>query len=214
MEALASASGRSVDELAAEALNALAGSFKSRRAILQARRASAPGPAAPNLLADLGWLEGYSGQTVDELLLFDSTETPHNVLFALELAIQKKLETEGRLKMTGVERMLLSVSALAREVNNGGFDQFFRNSSRQFAPAIVNDLVRIGCIEIADIAQRALDALRLPSVTVAAIEAAMREDSQERDRALERCDLAFYAKSGLTGALFAYVKAHPDGIRI
>ena len=69
-----------------------------------------------------------------------------------------------------------------REVDNGGYDQFFRNSSRRFAPAIVSDLVRIHCTELADITQQALDALELPKVNVAEIEAAMARKSIERDR--------------------------------
>jgi hypothetical protein len=101
-----------------------------------------------------------------------------------------------------------------REVNNGGYKQFFRNSSRRCAPAMVSDLVRIGCTEIADITQQALDSLGLPKVGAAEIEAAMAREDVERDRAIERCDIAFYERTELSERLFAYVKAHPDGIRI
>jgi hypothetical protein len=133
---------------------------------------------------------------------------------ALEQAIQEKLKGSGAVKMTGVERLVLSVMGLSREVNNGGYDQFFRNSSRRFAPAIVDDLVRIGCPEIADITQQALDALDLPKLSVAEIEAAMARESVQRDRALKRCDIAFYERGELSERLFAYVKAHQAGITI
>ncbi len=103
--------------------------------------------------------------------------------------------------------------ALSREVNNGGYDQFFHKLSRRFAPAIVNDLVRIGCTEIADITQQALDSLELPKLSVDAIEVAMATESVQRKRALERCDVQFYEKGELFERLFAYVKAHQDGIR-
>ena len=53
-------------------------------------------------MADLGWLEGYKGQTVDELLLFESTEGVVQILIALEAAIRARVEAEGPLKMTGV----------------------------------------------------------------------------------------------------------------
>jgi hypothetical protein len=108
---------------------------------------------------------------------------------------------------------VLSVLALNREVGNGGFDQFFFNSSRHFAPAIVDDLVRIDCVEIADITQRALDALNLPDLTVASIETAMKTENAERTRALNRCNIAFYNTRGVFEHLLAYVKAHKDGIR-
>ena len=213
LDALATASGKSVEELARDGLDSFAGSLASRRTILKARRAAAKVAGTGYSLADLGWLDGYAGQSVDELLMFEATEGFHNILFALEQAIQDKIEAAGPLKMTGVERTLLSVLALEREVSNGGYDQFFRNSSRRFAPAIVNDLVRIGCTEIADITQRALDSLELPELTVAAIETAMQADSTARDRTLERCDIAFYERGELWHQLFSYVKAHQNGIR-
>jgi len=116
--------------------------------------------------------------------------------------------------MTGVELILLSVLALDREVNNGGYDQFFCNSSRRFAPVIVNHLLTIGCTAIADITQEALDALDLPELSVPAIETVFKTDSQKRERALNRCDVAFYESTGLYERLFSYVKAHQDAIRI
>ena len=74
-----------------------------------------------------------------------------------------------------------------------------RNSSRQYAPAIVRDLVTIGCSKIADITQQALDALDLPELSVTAIEAAMKAESSARDRTLERCNIAFYEPAELSG---------------
>jgi hypothetical protein len=110
--------------------------------------------------------------------------------------------------------MVLSVMGLSREVGNGGYDQFFRNSSRRFAPAILNDLFRIGCTEITDITQQALDALDLPKLSVAEIEAAMACENVQPDRALKRCDIAFYERGELSERLFAYVKAHQAGITV
>ena len=210
LEALAAASGKSMEELARDGIDSLTASFKSRRAILKSRKAAAKSAGTEYSLADLGWLDGYAGPTLDELLLFDGTESGPGILFAIEQAIQQK----GARGMTGVERTVLSVLALNREVDNGGFDQFFFNSSRQFAPAIVSDLVRIGSVEIADIAQRALDALSLPELTVASIETAMKTENTERTRALNRCDIAFYNTRGVYEHLLAYVKAHTDGIRL
>lgn len=214
LEALSGVLGKSVDELAREGLDSFVGSRTSRRAILKARRTAARAAGTSHSLADLGWLDGYAGQTVDELLLFEGTDGVDSVLFAIEQAIEKKIETAGPAKITGVELMVLSVLALEREVSNGGYDQFFRNSSRRFAPMIVNHLVTIGCPAIADITQEALDSLDLPELSAPAIEAAMKTKSENRDRRLSRCDLAFYEKPGLFERLFSYVKAHQDGIQI
>jgi hypothetical protein len=79
---------------------------------------------------------------------------------------------------------------------------------------IVNHLVMIGCPAIADITQEALDSLDLPELSVPAIEAAMKTEGENRGRRLNRCDLAFYEKTGLLERLFLYVKAHQDGIQI
>ncbi len=198
LEALSVASGKSVDELAREALESFAGSLASRRAIRKARHAAAKAAGTACSLADLGWLDGYAGQTVDELLSYEGADNLHSILSALEQAIEEKIRTKGKRERTGVERMVLSIMALVREVNNGGYDQFFLNSSGEFAPAIVDDLVRIGCPEVADITQRALDARELP----------------ERDRLLQRCDVQFHERTEIPERLFSYVKAHPDGIRI
>lgn len=214
LEALSGISGKSVHDLAREGLESFAGSLASRRAILKSRRAAAKAAGTAYSLADLGWLEGYAGQTVDELLLFEGTDGVHSILFALEKAIDEKLKTAGPGQLSGVELTVLSTLALNLEVDNGGYDQFFRNSSRRFAPVIVNHLARIGCAEIADITQDALDALDLPKLSVPAIEAVMQIDSESRNRKLKRCDLAFYETAGVFERLFSYVKAHQDGIRI
>jgi hypothetical protein len=214
LEALGMASGKTVDELALQAVESFAGSHASRRAIVKAWRKTASIAGTAYSLEDLGWVEGYSGQAVDEILSFEGTEGVHSLLFVVEQAIQEKIKATGPGKMTGVERMVLSVMGLSREVNNGGYDQFFRNSSRRFAPAIVDDLVRIGCPEIADITQQALDALDLPKLSLAEIEAAMARENVQRDRALKRCDIAFYERGELSERLFAYVKAHQAGITV
>jgi hypothetical protein len=212
-EVLAATSGKTVQHVVREALDAFASSSKSRRAIAKELRSPENLARSGYSMADLGWLEGYKGQTVDELLLFESTEGVVQILIALEAAIRARVEAEGPLKMTGVERMLLATMAFHGEVNNGGYKQFFTNSSRRYAPAMPDDLFRIGCPEIADITQRALDALQLPKQNVAAIEAAMSEPNQERDRALNRCDIEFYERNELLDRLFAYVKANQNGIR-
>jgi hypothetical protein len=112
---------------------------------------------------------GYFGQSVDELLTFEVTSGAHLVLGALEQAIQAKQKEQGPMKMTGIELTVLSVMALLREVNNGRYHQFFVNSSKQFGGRIVRDLVRIGCTEIADITQAALDAVGVADLSVSAI---------------------------------------------
>ena len=45
---------------------------------------------------------------------------------------------------------------LAREVNNGGFDQFFYNSSGEYAPEILEAYQKVGADKTADIINRGI----------------------------------------------------------
>ena len=88
---------------------------------------------------------GYSGETTDELLGYPATRQQDALVRAFESGLQRKALQTGDRSLTQEERIVLAVRALDREVNNGGYHQFFCNSSRKFAPKIVESLVRIGC---------------------------------------------------------------------
>jgi hypothetical protein len=85
--------------------------------------------------------------------------------------------------------------ALQREVNNGGYDQFFVNSSRKYAPKIVNALQRIGCDAVAAITADAIGAR-----------------GKSRDQVLETCDQKFYKLTEIEPKLFAFVDEFQDRI--
>ncbi|HWJ39890.1 MAG TPA: DUF4375 domain-containing protein, partial [Candidatus Limnocylindrales bacterium] len=124
-------------------------------------------------MSDLPFLKNYSGQTVEQLLSLEGEYRIDSLVGAFEEALLKRASREGDLAISDEERVILAVEALEREVNNGGYRLFFQNSTREFAPIIVQALVRIGCPKTAGITQRAIDALHLPTLTVEAIEAAM-----------------------------------------
>jgi Domain of unknown function (DUF4375) len=96
-----------------------------------------------------------------------------SLVLAFEQAIDQKAVRDGEGGLSVEERIILAIEALEREVNNGGYHQFFVNSSRGFAPMIVQALVRIGCPRTAEITQRAIDAFHLPSLSAEAIDAAV-----------------------------------------
>lgn len=116
--------------------------------------------------------------------------------------------------LTDEEHIVLAVEALEREVNNGGYDQFFINFSREFVPTIVGALQRIGCKKTAIITQRAIEALDVANHTSEAIEAAMAAENEGRLAKLSRCDDSYY-KSGepIAERLFAFIKANKAVIR-
>ena len=104
--------------------------------------------------------------------------------------------------------------ALDREVNNGGYHQFFLNSSRRFAAVILDYLGRIGCTATAAIARRAIAALQLPELFAQAVSAIIRTENPERDEILDACDREFYKLREITPHLFGYIETHQDRIRL
>jgi hypothetical protein len=140
----------------------------------------------------LPWLD-YTGQTTEELLACKSSYRIDSLLCAFEMGIQAK-----RRRITAEEKLVLAVMALDREVNNGGYSQFFANSSRKFAPIIVESLRRIDCLATTAITERAMAARR----------------SATRDEILEACDQQFYKLNEIAPALFTFVEAHQDRIQL
>jgi len=159
---------------------------------------SQPGPA---------WLDGYSGQSTDELVSFEHKYRIDSLVAAFEEAIGQKAERESMEALTDEERVVLAVEALEREVNNGGYDQFFVNSSREFAHIIVSALQRIGCKKTATITQRAIKAIGVSELTAEAIEAALAADDEQRSAKLSRCDDSYYKSAEpIAGRLFAFIR--------
>src|SRR5215472_14129753 len=116
-------------------------------------------------MADLKWLDGYSGQTIDQLVALEGEYRIDSLVTAFHEALDQKAARDGEESLSGEERVVLAIEALEREVNNGGFRQFFENSSQEYAPMIVQALERIGCARTAAITQEAIDALHLPELT-------------------------------------------------
>src|SRR6266849_547049 len=107
-------------------------------------------------MPELQWLDGYNGESVDDLIALEGKYRTDSLVLAFEEALDKKAARLGDAKLSDEERVILAIEALEREVNNGGYDQFFVNSSREYAPIIVNALRRIGCPKVAEITQKAL----------------------------------------------------------
>ena len=190
------------------------------------------------------WNSGYSGQSLDQILALADEYEAFSLLFPLELAIQKKAERDGKDKLSQEECLFLAVEALEREVNNGGYSQFFTNSSREFAPIIVDALIRIDCPATAAITKQAIEALCPASWSAEAInEAVATYGVQERQQwvsksggpilqrrgpeesgadnhesiwnALDGFDQLFYTSGeDIGGKLFEFVKANRNVIQL
>ncbi len=159
------------------------------------------------------WLNEYSGQSVEELLSLEGKYRTDSLVLAFEQAIGLKAEREGTQHLTDEERIVLAVEALEREVNNGGYDQFFVNSSREFSPMIVGALQRIGCKKTANITHEAIKALGISDLRSDVIEAVICNRDEERRSKLNRCDDAYYnSTEPIAERLFAFVKANKASI--
>ena len=167
-------------------------------------------------MATLPFLEAYAGQTTDELIALEGQYRVDSIVAAFEEALLRQEDRLGADALTTAEWTILAIEAMEREVNNGGYDQFFRNSSREHAAILVEALRSIRCPQVADISRRAIDALQLDGPpTPDRIEAALDEDRGGRDAELGALDDEYYAAGeDIAGNLFAFIRQHADQIRL
>jgi Domain of unknown function (DUF4375) len=153
---------------------------------------------------ELEWLD-YTGQSAAELLAAEGKYRIDSLCCAFEWALRKKAGTAADL--TDEELVVLAVEAIEREVNNGGYRQFFANSSHVYSLIAVDALGRIGCPETASFTKKAVEALKLKTVTPRSVQKEIAKENPERDEILEACDNAYY-NSGepIAGRLFAFIK--------
>jgi Domain of unknown function (DUF4375) len=165
-------------------------------------------------MPDAKWLEGYAGQSVEQLLAFEGEYRIDSLVLAFEQALDQKAARDGQQSLNITERTILAVEALEREVNNGGYGQFFLNSSREYASIVVDSLQTIGCSKTAEITQKAIGSLHLAAPTTEGIEVVMADDNEERDEELNRCDDLYYqAGENIAGQLFVFIKANKNAIK-
>lgn len=163
----------------------------------------------------LEWLDGYSGQSVDQLLSLEGKYRIDSLVLAFEQAIGQKVARVGERGLSNEERIVLAVEGLEREVNNGGYAQFFTNSSREYASIIVNSLQRIGCRKAANITEKAIKALDISDLTVEAIETVMAKNDKQREAKLNQCDDEYYKnEEPIADQLFEFIKANKAHIRL
>jgi hypothetical protein len=102
---------------------------------------------------DKAFLDSYGRQTTAELITLKETYRIDSLVLAFEQAIQNNPDAE----LSIPERFVLAIEAMEREVNNGGWDQFFLNTNSQFDTFLDGALDAIGCPETSAIARAALD---------------------------------------------------------
>lgn len=168
-------------------------------------------------MAELPWLEAYKGESTDALLALEGRYRTDSLVVAFEQAVGQKAHREGDAALSTEEYAILAVEALEREVNNGGYSQFFTNSSKEFAPRVAAALDAISCPRFAAVTRDAIAVLQLHDpVTEAAVDAAMAGIDDDRLERLSGCDDAYYsiADEDIAGRLLAFIKDHRSAIRL
>ena len=158
------------------------------------------------------FLDRYSGQTLQQLIAMKSSHRIDSLVLAVEQALLHKPDTA----LTEPERVVIAVEAMEREVNNGGYGQFFLNSPRESTEFLVRALELIGCPKVAAISSDAIAILKLPTgFDSNTVERVASELSDEALGKLGECDSRYYANDeSIDERLFAYVERHQDEIRI
>lgn len=149
-------------------------------------------------IADKKDKEVYRGKPLEEIW---KIEDPTDFAIALNDRIWAKCRGGNRMSaLSGPERVVLVVLQVDGEVNNGGFDQFFFNSSGDFANEIVDAFSAIGAVKTAEICKKAVS---IYGGTVPPDRDARDEflDDEENAAILDECDTAFYKNEENVDAL-------------
>ena len=159
------------------------------------------------------FLDSYNGQSTEELIQLESEYRVDSLVLAFERGLQDKAE---RAALSSEETPILAIEALEREVNNGGYSQFFFNSSNVFAGVIVSALTQIGCPKTARITADAIAALAIAGEpTPEQMEAAVLSDDEAVTAALADCDTRYFDNDEpIADRLFEWIKRNRSTIRV
>ena len=127
--------------------------------------------------------------------IWSLTDTNDFVIAMLEHLDGKTQYGEDMSVLSEAERIFYVTQTLEMEVNNGGFSQFFYNSSGNFSNELIGAFSAIGANATADICRKAIAAFGrdIPVDRNERQEMLFELESDEIDEILQECDDAFYA---------------------
>jgi hypothetical protein len=139
--------------------------------------------------------------------------TKNEILVGLSESERTKFGKEDFALQSFPQKVFSSIWAVESEVNNGGFSQYFLNSSAETASFVAQALDTIGAPKTADICRRAVERAfpdGLPA-TANEISSTAVDFSDDLLAGLDALDREFFAyPHGLTDLLFGYVCSHPE----
>jgi hypothetical protein len=137
------------------------------------------------------------GRTVAEVMKHRGKAPAHELDANIGFILLDKEERKGLASFSRAERYVYAVEGMVREVNNGGWSQFFSNSSGALAGDLVPALQAIGSTKNLSIAQRALKIFdESPSAGAHNPWEALEAEFYENPEDLEAMMLEFIAKNG------------------
>jgi hypothetical protein len=152
---------------------------------------------------------GPLGSTTDEILSHENDDQKGSVLGALFYRIGQKAGARGGNSLTGTERRLCAARGFDGEVNNGGFDQYFFNSTGDDAELALAALQDMGATAAAALLERAMAVFpggKPPTDREKRWEA-MKEMESRSKPVWEKCDSEFYnCKENIDALCLAYAK--------
>jgi len=153
-------------------------------------------------------------QSLRDILLLENTTA-----FAIEIGmwVSKREESVGFGQLSTTEQTVLCLDGLEREVNNGGFDQFFFNSAGDHALETPAALRRIGAPQMAALVEQANAAFgkKGPSPERYVRQEQMEALGEPAREVWTALDQLFYEyPEDLAALLQAYVRAHRNELGV
>ena len=123
------------------------------------------------------------------------TDTNEFVIAMTEHLDKKTQYGDDMSGLSEAERIFYITQTLEMEVSNGGFSQFFYNSSGDFSNELVSAFTAIGANKTAAICQKAIDAFgcEIPVDRAARVELLDKLENDNIDKVFEECDDAFFS---------------------
>jgi len=150
-----------------------------------------------------------SSQTEFDLDSVLKIERREIIVMEIDIYLNKKCEYGEKMeKLNPSQRLLLIVENLEREINNGGFHQFYWNSSGEYANETVTALTNIGAEKTARIVKKANSEFSNGIVPMDREKRWNKMDSIDEKAKIvwDKCDSEFYDyEDNITELLIAFV---------
>ncbi|GAA5177124.1 hypothetical protein GCM10025771_13730 [Niveibacterium umoris] len=150
------------------------------------------------------------GATTDELLALEGHFRNDSIVAAFEAALEQKAQLSEQ------ERVVLAVEAVEREVNNGGFLQFFANSSKSHAHFAPSAFRQIAAPLTSAMCEEALQLVTHGAVlSDDELEERVMDPDEVLEERLSEIDKRYYSgpEEPLSEKLFEFIKRNRTNIR-